>query len=226
MATEEGEVLRDLFEKLEFFVNQNKVLTERLEETEKNRDEAINQSIEFSNVLKKAVTEITAINELNGLLKQKSDLSDSVIDELRQKLAAEKAANESKSGANSSQESFKNLLAQLDAKTKALEASEAINAKMRKEHGETKKDVESMLTVLQGLEKQLNLYAAREEEIEEFTNESNSKLKEAAEMTQKVTSRLFLHFVFNYCRLYAEYSARGAVQTGDISAAQREQESG
>ena len=185
MSAQDGELLRDLFEKLEFFVNQNKVLTERLEETEKNRDEAINQSIEFSNVLKKAVSEITAINELNGLLKQKSDLSDSVIDELRQKLAAEKASSHTNNEAGS-QESYKNLLQQLDVKTKALEASEAVNAKMRKEHGETKKDVESMLAVLHGLEKQLNLYAAREEEIEEFTNESRSKLKEAVDMTQKV----------------------------------------
>lgn len=186
LSPEEGDILRDLLEKLEFFVEQNKVLTHRLEETEKNRDEAINQSIEFSNVLKKAVTEITAINELNGLLKQKSDLSDSVIDELRQKLAAEKASNQSNQS-NGSQESFKNLLSQLDAKTKALEASEAVNAKMRKDHSDTKKDVEGMLSVLHGLEQQLNQYAAREEEIEEFTNESRSKLREAVEMTQKVS---------------------------------------
>jgi hypothetical protein len=65
----------------------------------------------------------------------------------------------------------------LNKKSQELEQAMELNRKLRNEYQNTRQDAEGMLQVMSGLEKQLNEYSSREEEVEQLARESKEKME-------------------------------------------------
>jgi hypothetical protein len=91
------------------------------------------------------------------------------------------------------------LTEQLLKKNQELEHSNSINIRLLKDNQSTRKDMDGMFEVLSGLENQMNLYASREEEVEQLTRQSENKIIEANAMQEEVKFYfcvfLFLTFI-------------------------------
>lgn len=181
----------ELAENLLEVLRVNKTLSDKLTQSEKDRDDAVSQSMQFSEIMKKALNEITSLNELVSLMKQKCEISDSVISEFKDKLD-HLMNNGTQQNGSGSEERVHELTEQLLEKTKELETSNAINIKLLKDNQSIRQDVEGMLQVLNGLEKQLDLYSGREEEVEEMVRQGNDKWNQAIAIQNEVRFLLLL----------------------------------
>lgn len=169
----------DVAEELANVLRENKILSEKLLESEEDRDAALAQSMKFSELLEKVVHEKNALHELYSLMKQKCDLSDAVISEFKTRLS-------SFMNNNGGEDRVHALMEQLLAKTRELESSNAVNIKLLKDNQNIREDVEGMLHVLNGLEKQLELHASREDEVEQMTKIAGEKWSSALALQEEV----------------------------------------
>lgn len=74
-------------------------------------------------------------------------------------------------------------------RTQELENVNELYRKLKREHQSTRQDAEGMLHVLSGMEKQLQEYAAKEEELQRFSRESKEKLEEALALKEQALAK-------------------------------------
>jgi chromosome segregation ATPase len=152
-------------------------------QTETERDEASEKALAYSDSLARA--EI-AIDELKERLTQ----SQTKVGELDREAKEARSANKtlvakvdndalaSMRRMKAAEERISELHSQLLQKTEELDGAQDLVRKLRRECQTTRQDAESMLQVMQGLERQLAAFSEREKEVERIASENKNKMEE------------------------------------------------
>lgn len=166
-------------------------LTARAQQAESDRDEAARHALTCSDALGKAEQEIDSLTEQIAVMKQKHKEVDSAYQDLKKQLKSlsVKLDEDGHSGlqrVKQAEDRVRELHSLLQAKTQELDAASEVVRKLKAEYQSTRQDAEGMLQVMSGMERQLNEYAAREDQIAKLGVESREKIEEALTIKEQV----------------------------------------
>lgn len=158
------------------------------------RDEAAKHALHCSDALGKAEQEIESLTDQITLCRQKQKETELEFNELKKQLK-NMSLKHDEDGMSSLQkvkfaeDRVKELHLLLSAKTQELDATNEVLRKLRSEYQSTRQDAEGMLQVMTGMERQLNEYAAREEQVNKLASESRQKMEEAITVREQAAVR-------------------------------------
>lgn len=151
---------------------------------EAERDEAVKQTLTLSEALGRAEEEIDILNgSMDSLQEDKSKAAEEV-----QRLTSQVKLLSSRYSTDQQaiwekvrylEQYAKEQHHAKEAVSRELDACQEVLRKLRAEYKVTRQDAEGMLTVMTGMEKQLNDYSSREDSIHQMGQEAREKVEEA-----------------------------------------------
>eukprot|EP01033_Poteriospumella_lacustris_P008562 gene8562-6161_t len=170
------------------------MLQQKLLQAEQDRDEAARHALSCSDALGKAEQEIDELNEQITVLTQRHKEVDVAYADLKKQLKnlsvkVDSDGDQHLQRVQQAEDRVRELQLTLMAKTQELDhVSEALR-KVRMEYQSTRQDAEGMLQVMGGMERQLNEYAAKEEQMDKAIREAQEKMQQALIVQEQAAVR-------------------------------------
>ena len=194
LRTEEFEELAVNLRALRDQLNQTSA---RLQQVEKERDEAAKQAVSYSDALGRVSSELDAAKESLKLLQLKYKDLEVVSADSQKQLKAfqtqyEDEQMEAMRRVKRAEEHVRELHTQLLQKSQELDTVQEAARKLKREYQSTRQDAEGMLQVMSGLERQIVEFTSREADVLKQSKESKERVEEALSARDQVNCRFCL----------------------------------
>lgn len=172
-------------------------LSHRASQAEQDREEAAKHALACSESLGRAEQEIETLTEQLSLVKQSHKEIDAAYQELKRQIKSmslkfDDDNNQGIRRVRAAEERVKELQSALLIKNQELESTNELIRKIRSEYQSTRQDAEGMLQVMSGMERQLNEYSAKEDQVNRLNEEGRERYEEALSIKEQVGSLVFI----------------------------------